>query len=182
MTARWPQGRDEERQVNVPLQWVWENDPEDLPDDDNARCISAHGERYVVCGGQLFALTTRPCVGLSASPSAYSRGSFSTLQMEYLGLDWGHGLARQSWGCDPFQSGPMGGKAQQAAGVALLATIAGELAGSALRQVESSSSLDEFDDRRRPQPPPQWRSRGRAPRPRQPALLPLTVCRGGDDL
>jgi hypothetical protein len=182
MTARWPQGRDEERQVNVPLQWVWENDPEDLPDDDNARCISAHGERYVVCGGQLFALTTRPCVGLSASPSAYSRGSFSTLQMEYLGLDWGHGLARQSWGCDPFQSGPMGGKAQQAAGVALLATIAGELAGSALRQVESSSSLDEFDDRRRPKPPPQWRSRGRAPRPRQPALLPLTVCRGGDDL
>jgi len=167
--------------VTVPLQWVWENDPEDLPDDDHARCISARGERYVACGGQLFALTTRPCVGLSASPSAYSTASFSTLQMEYLGLDWERGLAQQSWGCDPFESRPMGGEAQQAAGLDLLATIAGALAGSPSVHVESSSTLDEFDDRRRPQPPPQWRSRGRAPRPRHPALLPLTVCRGGGD-
>ena len=166
--------------MHVPLQWVWENDPDDLPDDDHARCISACGERYVAFGGQLFALTTRPCVGLSTSPSAYSTASFSTLRMEYLGLDWEHGLARQFWGCDPFESRPLGGEAQQAAGVALLATVAGALARSASVHAESSSSLDESDDRRRSLRPPQSRSRGRAPRPRQPALLPLTVCRGGD--
>ena len=166
--------------MKIPLQWVWENDPDELPDPDHARCISAHGERYVACGGQLFALTTRPCIHLSASQHAYSTATFSTLQMEYLGLDWTHGLAQLSWGCDPFQSRPAGGEAQQTAGLALLATIADALAASASVHAESSSSLDEFDDRRRPQPTPGWLAGGRTPRPRQPALLPLTVGGGGD--
>ena len=39
--------------MNLPLQWVWENDPQDPPDDDCARCISARGERHVADGGQL---------------------------------------------------------------------------------------------------------------------------------
>ena len=161
--------------MKVPLQWVWENDPDDLPDDDHARCISARGERYVACGGQLFALTTRTCARLSASPPACSTATFSILRMEYLGLDWARGLAQQSWDCDPFESGPSFGEAQRAAGLALLATIADALAASSSVHVESSSSLDEFDDRRRPQPTPGWLSRGRTPRPRPPALLPLTV-------
>ena len=81
--------------MKVPLTWVWENDPQELPDDDHARCIAAPGERFVACGGQLFALTTRPHARLSASRRATS---FSTLQMEYLGLDWPRGLAQQYWG------------------------------------------------------------------------------------
>jgi hypothetical protein len=85
-----------------------------------------------------------------------------------------------SWGCDPFESGPSGGESQQAAGLALLATIADALAASSSVRVESSSSLDEFDDRRRPRPAPGLSARGRTPRPRRPALLPLTVGRGGD--
>ena len=164
--------------MKIPLQWVWENDPDDLPDDDHARCISARGERYVAHGGQLFALTTHPCVHLSQS--VHSTATFSTLQMEYLGLDWTHGLAQLSWGCDPFESRPAGGEAQQAAGLALLATIADALAASSSVHIESSSSLDEFDDRRRPQPAPGLLARGRTPRPRQPSLLPLTVGSGGD--
>jgi hypothetical protein len=165
--------------VKIPLQWVWENDPQELPEADHARCISARGVRYVAYGGQLFALTTRPCTR-SASPSRYSTASFSTLRLEYLGLDWARGLAQQSWGCDPFESGPQCGEAQQAAGLALLATVAGALAASSSACVASSSSLDEFDDRRRPQRPPGWPPRGRTPRPRPPALLPFTVgCGGG---
>ncbi len=167
--------------MKVPLQWVWENDPEQRPDDDHARCISASGERYVAYGGHLFALTTRPCTRLSAAPGGHGTASFSTLQMEYLGLNWERGLAQQSWGCDPFESRPGDGEGQHAAGLALLATVAGALAVSSSVHAESSASLDEFDDRRRPQRPPGWSSRGRASRPRQPALLPLTVSRGGDD-
>ena len=166
--------------MKIPLQWVWENDPEELPDDDHARCISARGERYLAYGGQLFALTTRPSAHLSAPPSGNSTGPFSMLQMEYLGLDWARGLAQQSWGCDPFETRPSGGEAQQAAGLALLTTIADALTASSSVRIESSSSLDEFDDRRRPQPTPGRLVRGRAPRPRQPALLPLTVGGGGD--
>jgi hypothetical protein len=166
--------------VKIPACWVWENDPDDLPDDDHARCISAQGERYMACGGQLFALTTHPCARLSASRPGYGTATFSTLQMEYLGLDWAHGLAQQSWGSDPFESGPSGGEPQQAAGLALLATIADALAASSSVHVESSSSLDEFDGRRRPQPTPGLPAGGRTPRPRRPALLPLTVGRGGE--
>jgi hypothetical protein len=166
--------------VKIPVHWVWENDPDDLPDVDHARCISARGERFVAYGGQLFALTTRLCARVSAPSTGNSTATFSTLQMEYLGLDWARGLAQQSWDCDPFESRPSGGEAQQAAGVVLLATIADALAASPSARVESSSSLDEFDDRRRPQPMPGLLARGRTPRPRRPALLPLTVGCGGE--
>jgi len=166
--------------VKVPLEWVWENDPEELPDDDHARCIAARGERFLACGGQLFALTTRPCTYLSESRGVRGAVSFSTLQMEYLGLDWARGLAQQYWGGDPFDSGPRGGEAQRATGLALLATVAGALAaGSAVRSGSPSSGV-ESDDRRRPLRPPGWPPRGRTPRPPRPALLPLTVGRGGD--
>ena len=47
--------------MKMPLEWVWENDPEELPDDDHTRCIAAPGERFLACGAQLFTLTTRPC-------------------------------------------------------------------------------------------------------------------------
>ena len=164
--------------MNDPLQWVWENDPQGLPDSDHARCIAARGERFVACGGQLFVLTTRPL----ARPSASRRAtSLSTLQMEYLGLDWARGLAQQYWGCDPFDSGPRVGEAQQAAGLALLATVAGALAaGSAVRPGSSQSSGVGFDDLRPPLRPPGWPPRRRhARRAPRPALLPLTVGRGG---
>lgn len=166
--------------MKVPLEWVWENDPEELPDDDHARCISARGERFLASGGQLFALTTHLCTRLCASGNGRGTSSYSTLQMEYLGLDWARGLAQQSWGGDPFDSGPGGGEARQAAGLALLATVSGALAASSSGHTGSDGSLDEFDDRRRPQRPPGWPPRGRTPRPRRPALLPLTVGRGGD--
>ena len=167
--------------MKVPLEWVWENDPEELPDDDHARCIAASGERFLAWGGQLFAMTTRPCTHLSQSGGARSAVSFSTLQMEYLGLDWARGLAQKYWGGDRFGSGLLGGEAQQAAGLALLATVAGALAASsAARSRHSSSSRLECDDQRQPLRPPGWPLPGDARRPRYPALLPLTVGRGGD--
>jgi hypothetical protein len=172
--------------VKVPLEWVWENDPQELPDDDHARCIAARGERFVSCGGQLFALTTRPCTRLSASGSGRSAESCSTLQMEYLGLDWPRGLAQRYWGGDPFDSGPPGDEALQAAGLALLAAVAGALAaGSVVLSGSPSSSQVGFDDLRRPLRPPGWPPRLHPPRlharrPPRPALLPLTVGRGGE--
>ena len=51
--------------------------------------------------------------------------------MEYLGLDWPRGLAQQYSGGEHFNSEPSGGEAQQAAGLALLATGAGALAAGA---------------------------------------------------
>ncbi len=167
--------------MKVALEWVWENDPQELPDDDHARCIAASGERFLVCGAQLFAMTTRPCTCLSASDGGRSAVSYSTLQMEYLGLDWARGLAQTSWGSDPFDSGPLGGEAQQAAGLALLATVAGALvAGSAVRSGSSSSSQVECDGQRQPLRPPGWPPPEHARRTSRPALLPLTAGRGGD--
>jgi hypothetical protein len=167
--------------VKVPLEWVWANDPKELPDDDHARCIAAPGERIIACGAQLFTLTTRPCTYLSGSDGGGSAVSFSTLQMEYLGLDWARGVAQKSWGSDPFDSGPLGGTGQQAAGLALLATLAGALgAGSAVRSASSSPARFECDGPGQPLPPAAWPPRGHAPRARRPALLPLTVGRGGD--
>jgi hypothetical protein len=162
--------------VKVPLEWVWENDPKELPDDDHARCIAAPGERFLAWGGQLFAMTTRPTTYLSQSGAGRSATAFSTLQMEYLGLDWPRGLAQQYWGGERFDSGPLGDEAQQAAGLALLATVAGALAaGSAVRSGPSSSSQVESDDQRPPLRPPGWPGHGHARRPPRPALLPLTV-------
>ena len=167
--------------MKVPLEWVWENDPKGLPDRDHARCIAARGERFLAWDGQLFALTTRPCTYLSQSGGGRRVVSFSTLQMEYLGLDWERGLAQKYWGSDRFGGGPLGGEALQAAGLALLATVAGALAaGSAVRYESSSSLRVECDDQRLPLRPPGWPPPAHARRARCPALLPLTVGRGGD--
>jgi hypothetical protein len=163
--------------VKVPLDWVWENDPQELPDDDHARCIAARGEHFIACGGQLFALTTRPC-SLSGSGGGRLAAPLSTLQMEYLGLDWPRGLAQQHWGGDPFDGGSPGGEALQAAGLALLATVARALAaGSEIRSGSSTLRVG-FDDLRPPLRPPGWPPRRHARRPPHPALLPLTVSRG----
>lgn len=167
--------------MKVPLEWVWENDPKELPDEDHARCIAAPGERFLACGAQQFAMTTRPCTCLSTADGGRSAVSFSTLQMEYRGRDWERGLAQGSWGSDPFDSGPLGGEAQQAAGIALLATVAGALvAGSADRSGSSSSPQVECEGQRQPPRPAGWPPSGHARRPRRPALLPLKVGRGGD--
>src|SRR5664280_146708 len=132
--------------MKLPLQWVWANDPVELPDDDHARCIAASGERLLACGAQRFTLTTRPCTYLSESHGGRSAVSYSTLHMEYRGRDWARGLAQQSWGGDPFDSGPLGGNAQQAAGLALLATVTGALAaGSAVRRGDAFPSRVETE-------------------------------------
>jgi hypothetical protein len=167
--------------MKLPLQWVWANDPVELPDDDHARCIAASGERLLASGAQRFTLTTRPCTYLSESHGGRSAVSYSTLHMEYRGRDWARGLAQQFWGGDPFDSGPLGGNAQQAAGLALLATVAGALtAGSAVRPRSSSPLQVESDGPGRSLRPAARRPPGHAPRAPRPALLPLTVGCGGD--
>ena len=167
--------------MNVPLQWVWENDPEELPDDDHARCIAARGDRFIACGGQLFVLTTRPCMRSSAGGGRGATRS-STLQMEYLGLDWPRGLAQRYWGSDPYACGPSGSAAGQSVGIALLETVAGALAagvgtrsGSAVGSVPTWSPRVGFDDLRQPQRPPGWPPRVHARRAPLPALLPRVV-------
>jgi hypothetical protein len=167
--------------MKLPLQWVWANDPVELPDDDHARCIAAPGERLLACGAQRFTLTTRPCTYLSESRGGRSSVSYSTLHMEYRGHDWARGLAQQSWGGDPFDSGARGGEAQQAAGLTLLATVAGALAaGSAVRPPSSSPLQVESDGLGHGPSPEEGRPVGHAPRVPRPVLLPLSV--GGGDL
>ena len=167
--------------VKILPEWIWENDPQDLPDIGHVRCIAARGERFLACGGQLFVLTTRRCSSRSAPGGSRSPASFSTLQMEYLGLDWPRGLAQQVWGGDPFACGPPGGEAQQTAGLALLAEVARALAaGSADRRASASPSRVGYDDFREPPRPPGWPQRLHARRPPRPSLLPLRVVRGGD--
>jgi hypothetical protein len=166
--------------VKVPVQWVWANDPEHLPDDDHARCIAAPGERVLALGPHLFTLTTRPSVFLFGTHGEYGSVSFSTLQMEYRGLDWARGLAQASWGSDRFHDGSLGGAAQQAAGLALFATLERALlAGSVVRRRSSSPVHAEVEGPR----PVRWRAPvrpcGHARRAPRPALLPLTVGGGG---
>ncbi len=160
--------------MKVPLEWVWENDPEELPDDDHTRCIAASGERFVACGGQLFVLTTRACALPSSSSGGREAAPSSTLQMKYLGLDWPRGLAQQRWGSDPFDCGPRGGQAKQSAGLALLETVAGALAAGSIDPGRSSSGVG-FDDLRQPQRPPGWPPRLHGRRPPRPASLPVIV-------
>ena len=167
--------------MNVPLEWVWENDPKELPDDDHARCIAAPGERFLACGRQLFALTTRRCTNLSEAHRGPGEVCYSTLQIEYLGLDWARGLAQKSWGSDPFAVGPLGGEARQAAGLTLLAALAGALAASSTtRDGPSSLARVEPEGPGQPLRPAGWPTRGRAARTRRPSLLPLAVGRAGD--
>jgi hypothetical protein len=142
--------------VSVPLEWVWDNDPEDLPDVGHARCIAARGERLVACGGQLFMLTTRPCAPRHGAGAGRRERSMSTFRMEYIGLDWPRGLAQQYWGSRAFDCGAPSGEAAQFAGLALLETVAGALAaGSAIDSGSTSFGVG-FDDRRQPQRPPSW--------------------------
>ncbi len=161
-------------------EWVWENDPKGLPDTDHARCIAARDERFLACGGQLFVLTTRHCTRGSVADGARGPAS-STLQMEYLGLDWSRGVAQQYWGGDPFDSGPRGGEAQQAAGLALLATVARALAaGSAIHSGSASPSRVGSDDFRQSPRPPGWPARLHARRLPRPALFHPAVAREAD--
>jgi hypothetical protein len=152
---RWPKAEARSVEVIVPLVWVWKNDPEELPDDDHARCIAASGERFVACGGQLFVLTTRSSALPSSSNGGRGALSSSTLQMEYRGLDWPRGLAQRHWGSDRFGCGQCGGEARQSAGLALLETVAGALAAGSTDAGSSSSGVG-FDDLRQPQRPPGW--------------------------
>jgi hypothetical protein len=162
-------------------EWVWENDAEDLPDTDHARCIAALGERFLACGGQLFVLTTRHDVRSSAGGGARSPAPSSTLQMEYLGLDWSRGLAQRCWGGEPFDAGPLGGAARQAAGIALLATVGRALAaGSAVRGDSTTPVRVGSDDFRQSLRPPGWPPRRHARRPARPSLFHPAVARGGD--
>jgi hypothetical protein len=166
--------------VKVPLEWVWANDPEELPDDDHARCIAAPGERILACGTQSFALTTRRCLYLSESHAGRTAPSFSTLQMAYRGHDWARGLAQESWGSDRFDSGSHGGEAQQAAGLALLATLEGALAaGSVVRRRSAAPVHVETGAPGQPLRAAGLRPPGHAPRRPRPALLPLRVGCGG---
>ena len=168
---RWPKAEARSVEVDSSLEWVWENDPKELPDVGHARCIAAHGERFVACGGQLFVLTTRPCMGSAASASRTA-----TLQMEYLGLDWPRGLAQRYWGSDPFVCGPSGDEAKRSAGLGLLESVAGALAaGSALARSPGPPRVG-FDDLRLPMRPPGWPPRSRAPRS---SRLPFDVGPGG---
>jgi len=152
--------------VNSLPEWVWENDLEELPDDDHERCIAAFGKRLLSCGGQLFELTTRSDAGRAAAQGAGNPTSFSTLRMEYLGLDWPRGLAQQFWGGERFHNGPQGAPARQAAGLALLATVAGALAaGSTIGRGCEPPSRVGHDDFRQPTRPPGWPPRLHRRRP-----------------
>jgi hypothetical protein len=162
--------------VKIPLEWVWQNDPEGLPDDDHARCIAAPGERLLVCGAHLFALTTRPCLYLSDQCDRRGAESFSTLYLEYRGIEWARGLAQGSWGSDRFDSHSRGGEAQQAAGLALLATLAGALAAGPVVH-QRSAAPEHFEAGTLGQYVARAGHGRRRPRP---ALLPLRVGRAGD--
>jgi hypothetical protein len=165
--------------MNSLPEWVWENDLEELPDDDHARCIAALGRRLLSCGGQLFVLTTRSDASRSAPRSARGPTPFSTLQMEYLGVDWPRGLAQQVWGSERFDDGPQGAAMRQATGRALLATVAGALAaGSMIRRGCAPPSRVGHDDFRQPARPPGWPPRLHRRRP-LPALPPSGVVGAG---
>jgi hypothetical protein len=169
--------------VNVPLRWVWANDPEELPDDDHARCIAAPGERVLARGSHLFTLTTRPCLHLSESHARRATGAFSTLQIEYRGVAWARGIAQQSWGSDRFDSWSRGGEAQHAAGLALFATMEGALAADsaeARTTTTMSSTPVAGDFPGKSLTSLGSRPSGHARRAPRPSLLPLRVGRTAD--
>lgn len=105
------------------MEWVWRNDSEGLPDPGHARCIAATGERYLLYGPHLFKLTTRPSLATTDREARGRKAPLSTLRLTYAGVGWAHGLATQFWSSDEFDSSRDGRGAQQAAGVALLATV-----------------------------------------------------------
>jgi hypothetical protein len=105
------------------MQWQWRNDPDGLPDDDHARCIAAPGMRLLVYGTHLFKLTTLAGSHIHEPAGACVSRPRSALQMEYAGFGWANGSIARTWRSKPFDSGPLGTRAQHAAGLALMATV-----------------------------------------------------------
>jgi hypothetical protein len=111
--------------------WHWRNDPERLPDDDHARCIAAPDDRVLVFGRHAFRLTTNTAGRHFSRPDGASRPGCPTfLMMEYLGVGWSPGSVARFWRSTPFDGGPLGKDAQYAAGLALMETVAVELAAA----------------------------------------------------
>lgn len=108
--------------------WHWQNDPKELTDDDHTRCIAAPGVRELLYRGRLFEMTTVVCPRVSRSGRVPVSGSRALLQMEHVGDHVGHGLTARYWRSQPFDSRSLGGVAQYAAGLDLLASVATELA------------------------------------------------------
>jgi len=110
--------------------WHWQNDPQGLPDDDHTRCIAAPGVRHLLYCGRLFEMTTVACSRVPPSASAPVFGRRTLLQMEHVSNDSAHGLVARYWRSQPFDGQSLGGVAQYAAGLDLLATVATDLAGA----------------------------------------------------
>lgn len=110
--------------------WSWQNDPEGLPDDDHARCITATGVRKLDYRGRTFEMTTVACVRQAASSRGPGTDSRELLQMECISNDPAHDLIARYWRSQRFDSRSLGGVAQYAAGLDLLETVATELAAA----------------------------------------------------
>jgi hypothetical protein len=98
--------------------WHWRNDPARLPDDDHTRCMAAPGVRELVYRGQLFEMTT------------VFAGHRVRLQMEHVGVSWEAADVGRYWRSQPFDGKSLGGVAQYAAGLDLLAKVETELAAA----------------------------------------------------
>ena len=98
--------------------WHWRNDPARVPDDDHTRCMAAPGVRELVYRGQLFEMTT------------VFVGRRARLQMEHVGVSWDDADLARYWRSRPYDGSSLGGMAQYAAGLDLLATVATELAAA----------------------------------------------------
>ena len=110
--------------------WHWQNDPEGLPDEDHARCITAPGVRKLRYGGRTFEMKTVACASVPASARVPATRSRAFLQMERVGSDPAPDLVVRYWRSQPFESQSLGGVAQYAAGLDLLATVTTELAAA----------------------------------------------------
>jgi hypothetical protein len=110
--------------------WHWKNDPAGLPDDDHTRCIAAPGVRELLYCGRLFEMTTVASSRVPASARTSVTGRRALLQMEHVSKGPARGLVARYWRSRPFDSRSLGGVAQYAAGLDLLATVATELAGA----------------------------------------------------
>ena len=107
--------------------WHWRNDPRGLPDDDHARCIAAPGVRELLYRGRLFAMTTVACPRVPKSGTVPVSWSRALLQVEHVGDTAPRGLFARYWRSQPFDSRSLGGVAQYAAGLNLLAAVVTEL-------------------------------------------------------
>jgi hypothetical protein len=107
--------------------WRWQNDPQGLPDEDHARCITAPGVRELRYGGRTFEMTTVAYASVPASARGPASRSRAFLQMEHVGSDLAQDFVARYWRSQPFDDPSLGGVAQYAAGLDLLATVATEL-------------------------------------------------------